>query len=62
MVGLKSDVDKIDIDKLEQVPSGLSRLKIKVDKLDVGKLNHVPINMKKLSDVIDKEVVIKRCA
>ena len=35
---LKSDVDKLDIDKLNNVPSNLSNLKSKVDKLDVDEL------------------------
>ena len=33
---LKPDVGKLDLDKLKNVPSGLSNLKDKVDKLDVG--------------------------
>ena len=33
-----SDADELDIDKLKNVPSGLSSLKSKVDKLDIGKL------------------------
>ena len=32
---LTSDVDKLDIDKLKNVPSGLSNLKSKIDKLDI---------------------------
>ena len=32
---LKSEVDKLDIDELEKVPSGLNSLKSKVDKLDI---------------------------
>ena len=36
---LESEVDQLDIDKLEKVLSGLSNLKIKVDKLGVDKLN-----------------------
>ena len=32
---LKSDVDKLDINKLKNVPTNLSNLKSKVDKLDV---------------------------
>ena len=32
---LKCNVDKLDIDKLKNVPSNLSNLKSKVDKLDV---------------------------
>ena len=34
---LKSDVDKLHIDKLKNVPCSLSNLNIKVDKLDVDK-------------------------
>ena len=32
LANLESDVDKLDIDKLENVPSNLSNLKSKVDK------------------------------
>ena len=32
LANLKSDADKLDIDKLKNVPSGLSNLKSKVDK------------------------------
>ena len=35
---LKSDVDKLDIDKFKNVPTNLSNLKSKVDKLYVDKL------------------------
>ena len=38
LTNLKSDIDKLDIDKLKNVPSNLSNLKSKVDKLDVGKI------------------------
>ena len=41
LVRLKSDEDKLDIDKLKNVPAGLNSLKSKVDKLDVDKL--VPV-------------------
>ena len=34
LAGLKPDVDKLDIDRLKNVPSGLSSLKSKVDELD----------------------------
>ena len=34
---LKSDLEKLDIDKLKNVPINLSNLKGKVDKLDIGK-------------------------
>ena len=33
LASLKSEVDKLDIDKLEKVPTGLKSLKSKVDKL-----------------------------
>ena len=45
LANLKSDVDKLDIDKLKNVPSGLSSLKSKVDKLDIGKLETTPVDL-----------------
>ena len=38
LANLKSGVDKLDIDKLKNVPSNLSYLKNKVGKLDIEKL------------------------
>ena len=35
LANLKSDVDKLDIDKLKNVPNNLSYLKSKVDELDI---------------------------
>ena len=46
----KSDVDKLDIDKLKNVPSNLSNLKSIVDKLDADKLVPVPVDLSELSD------------
>ena len=37
LANLKSDVDKLGIDKLKNVPTNSSNLKSKVDKLDVDK-------------------------
>ena len=34
---LKSEVDKLDIDKSKNAPNNLNNMKSKVDKLDVGK-------------------------
>ena len=48
LVNLKSNVDKLDIDKLKHVPTNLSDLKSKVDKLDVDKLVSVPVDLSKL--------------
>ena len=46
LVSLKSDVDKLDTDKLKNVLTNLSNLKSKVDKLDVDKLAPVPGDFK----------------
>ena len=61
LASLKLDIDKIDIDKLEKVPSGLNSLKNKIVKLDVDKLKSVPTDLKKLIDVVDKEAAKKMC-
>ena len=59
LANLKSDVDKLDVDKLKNVPSGLSNLKSKVDKLALGKLETTLVDLSKLSDVVKNEVVKK---
>ena len=56
---LKSNLDKLDIDKLKNVPPGLSSLKSKADKLDVDKLVPVPSDLSKLSNVVKNDVVKK---
>ena len=56
-IALKAEVEKLDINKLTNVPTSLNDLKTKVDDLDVGKLKTVPVDFKKLSDVADNEVV-----
>ena len=56
-IALKAKVDKLDINKLVNVPTSLSNLKTKVNDLDVGKLKTVPVDLKKLSDVVDNEVI-----
>ena len=50
---LKSDVDKLDIDKFKNVPYNLSNLKSKADKLDIGKLETTLFGFSKISDVIE---------
>ena len=47
LVSLKDQVDKIDVDKLENVPDDLSNLKSKVDELDIGKLETTPVDLSK---------------
>ena len=59
LANLKSDVDKLDIDKLKTLSTNLSNLKSKVDKLDVDKLVPVPVDLSKLSDVVKNDVVKK---
>ena len=44
---LKSDVDKLDIDKLGNVPSNLNNLKSKIDKLVP-----VSVDLNKVSDAV----------
>ena len=52
----KSDLDKLDIDKVKNVPGGLRSLKIKVYQLDVVKLLPVPVDLSKLNDIIKNDV------
>ena len=52
---LKSDVDKLDIDKLKNVPTNLSNLESKINKLDVDKLVPVPVDLSKLSDAVKND-------
>ena len=59
LADLKSDVDKLDIDKLKNVPTNLSYLKSKVDKLNFDKLVPAPVELSKLSDVAKNDVVKK---
>ena len=56
---LKPNVVKLDINKLENVPTSLSNLKSKVDKLDVDKLLPAPVGLQKLSDAVKNNVVKK---
>ena len=59
LANLKSDVDKLDIDKLKKVTTILSNLKSKVDKLDVDKLVPVLVDLSKLSDAVKSYVFEK---
>ena len=42
---LKSDVAKLDIDKLEKLTSRLNNLKSTIGKFDFDKLKSVPVNL-----------------
>ena len=61
LANLIFDADKLDIDKLKNVPCGLSNLKFKVDKLDIAKLETTPVDLSKLSNVVKSDVVKKCC-
>ena len=56
---LNFDVDKLDNDKLKNVPSGSGSLKSKVDKLNIGESETTPVDISKLSDVVKNKVVKK---
>ena len=56
-IALKVDVDKLDINKLVNVPISLNNFLKKVDDLGDGKWQTVPADLKKLSDVVDNDVV-----
>ena len=59
LANLKSNVNKLDIDILKNVPTNLSNLKSKVDELDVDKLVPVPVDLSKLSNVVKNDVIKK---
>ena len=59
LANLESHVDKLDIDKLKNIPTDLINLKSKVDKLDVDKLLPVPVDLSKLRAVVKNDVVKK---
>ena len=48
----------MNIDKLKNVSTNLSNLKIKVDKSDADKLLPVPVDLSKLSDVV--KIMLKK--
>ena len=59
LANLKTEVERLDVDKLKSLPSNFSKLKTKVDKLDIVKLVPVPIDLSKLSDIVKNQVVKK---
>ena len=61
LANLKSNVDKLDIDKLKNVTNNLTNLKSKVDNLDADKLVFALCHLSKLSDIVKNDVVKKRC-
>ena len=45
---MEAEVDKLDINKLVNVPTSLNNLKTKVYYLDVSQLKAIPIDLKKI--------------
>ena len=54
-ISLKAEADKLDINKLVNVPTSLNNFFKKVDDLDVGKLNTFSVDLNKLSDVVGND-------
>ena len=59
LANLKSNAEKLDIDKLKNIPTNLRNLKGKVCKLYVDKLIPVPVDLSKLSDIVKNDAVKK---
>ena len=59
LANLKSNVEKLDIDKLNNVQTNLSNSTNKVDKLDADNLVLVIVDLIKLSNLV-KSYVVKR--
>ena len=45
---MKSEVDKLDINKLINIPTSFNKLEARIDDLDVGKLKTTPGDFKKI--------------
>ena len=56
---LKTEVDKLDINKLRSLPNNLSNLKSKIDKLYIHKVATVCVDLSKLNNVVKDDVVKK---
>ena len=54
---MKDEVDKLDINKLVNVPTGLNNIKSKVHELNVGELKIVLKDLKISTDIVKNEVV-----
>ena len=59
LASLKSNVDKLDLDKIKTIPDDLNNLKSEKDKLDIVKLAPVPVDLSKLINVVKIDIVKK---
>ena len=53
---MKTEIDKLDINKLVNVPISLNNFKIKVDDLHVDKLKTITIDLKKLIHAVGNKI------
>ena len=56
---MKSDADKINLDKLKNISYNPRNLERKVEKIDLYQLVPVPVDLNKLSDVVKNDIVKK---
>ena len=56
-IALKDEINKLDINKLVNVPTTLINFKTNTEDIDIGKLKNVPVDLKKINDVVDNEAV-----
>ena len=47
-IASKAEVDKLDINKLINLPNSLNNLETKVDDLYIGTLKTIPVDLKKI--------------
>ena len=52
----KADIDKLDIDKLKNVPTNKKNLESKVGKLNADQLVPVPVGLSQLIDLVKNDV------
>ena len=57
LANLKSDIDKLDIDELKNVPSDQSSGKSKVDKLYIRELETTSVDLSKRNNAVKNDVV-----
>ena len=56
-IALKREVDKLNINKLVNFPTGFNKVKVKVDDMDIGKLKTVLVVLKSLSNLVDNKLL-----
>ena len=54
---MKREVDKLNINKLVNFPTGFNKVKVKVDDMDIGKSKTVLVVLKSLSNLVDNKLL-----